>query len=83
MGDEERKPQDFEATKARLGEIADAVSDENLPLDEALDLFEEAVALGLRASGLLETDVVVEEQREDERADGAAEGASQAAAAFN
>lgn len=44
----------FEAVKGRLDDIVDAVSDENLPLDDALSLYEEAVALGLRASDLLE-----------------------------
>ena len=50
---------DFAAVKTRLAEIAEAVSDESLPLDEALDLYEEAVALGLQASDLLETGIVV------------------------
>ena len=77
MGNDERMPRDFEATKARLGEIADAVSDESLPLDEALDLFEEAVALGLQATDLLETDIVFEEQREEGDSDKAAEESPQ------
>lgn len=47
----------FEAVKERLDEIVAAVSDESLPLDDALDLYEEAVSLGLRASDLLETDI--------------------------
>lgn len=48
---------DFESVKNRLAEIADAVDDENLPLDDALDLYEEAIALGLQASDLLETGI--------------------------
>lgn len=44
----------FESVKARLDEIVDAVNDDNLPLDDALALYEEAVGLGLRASDLLE-----------------------------
>lgn len=44
----------FESVKGRLAEIVDAVSDDNLPLDQALSLYEEAVGLGLRASDLLE-----------------------------
>ena len=47
----------FEAVKERLDKIVAAVSDESLPLDDALDLYEEAVSLGLRASDLLETDI--------------------------
>ena len=44
----------FESLKSRLDEIVEAVSDDSLPLDEALTLYEEAVGLGLRASDLLE-----------------------------
>jgi exodeoxyribonuclease VII small subunit len=42
----------------RLKEIIDQVSDESIGLDAALDLFEEAVQLGVRASTLLEEDIV-------------------------
>ena len=38
----------FEAVKTRLDEIVDAVSDDELALDDALALYEEAVGLGLR-----------------------------------
>lgn len=48
----------FEAVKARLEEIADAVGNEEVPLDEALDLFEEAVSLGMQVSDLLEEGVL-------------------------
>lgn len=47
----------FEAVKARLDEIVDAVGDNELALDDALALYEEAVGLGLRASDLLEEDI--------------------------
>ena len=53
---------EFAAVKERLEEIARAVDDENLPLDDALDLYEEAVKLGLKASSLLEVGIVVEEE---------------------
>lgn len=46
----------FDEVANRLKEIADKVGDENLPLDDALNLYEEAVGLGLRASDLLEKD---------------------------
>ena len=39
----------FEAVKSRLDEIVDAVSSDELELDAALALYEEAVGLGLRA----------------------------------
>ena len=53
--------QDFEAIKMRLEEIVEAVSDESIPLDDALDLYEEAVELGMRVSDVLEDDIVVDE----------------------
>ena len=54
------QPQDFEAVKTRLEEIADTVDDESLSLDEALDLFEEAVGLGLKVSDYIEEDIAVQ-----------------------
>ena len=39
----------FEAVKSRLDEIVDAVSSDELELDAALALYEEAVGLGLRS----------------------------------
>ena len=53
----EQQPGSFESVKTRLAEIAEAVDDESLSLDDALDLYEEAVALGLKASDLLEAGV--------------------------
>lgn len=44
----------FESVNERLAQIVDAVSNDDLPLDQALSLYEEAVGLGLRASDLLE-----------------------------
>lgn len=60
--------QTFEDVKSRLDQIVDAVSDESLPLDEALALYEEAVGLGLRASDLLEENI--EAQRAADQAEG-------------
>ena len=62
----------FESVKKRLDQIVEAVSDEELPLDEALSLYEEAVGLGLRASDLLEEGI-------DEKAAAEALAASDAA----
>lgn len=53
----------FDAVKARLDAIVEAVSDDALPLDDALALYEEAVALGLRASDLLESDIDIAQER--------------------
>ena len=50
----EANTESFEEVTRRLDEIVDAVADDDLPLDDALKLYEEAVQLGLRASSLLE-----------------------------
>lgn len=47
----------FDQVKNRLDEIVEAVGSDDLPLDDALSLYEEAVGLGLRASELLEADI--------------------------
>ena len=52
--------QDFEAIKTRLEEIVEAVNDESIPLDDALDLYEEAVELGMRVSDVLEDGIEVD-----------------------
>ena len=56
----------FEAVKGRLDEIVEAVSDENIALDDALALYEEAVKLGLAASALLEENLEANNARYDE-----------------
>ena len=62
MAENVQDTQGFEAVQARLDEIVQAVSDEGIPLDEALDLYEEAVSLGLRASDLLEEGIQVADE---------------------
>ncbi len=62
----------FEAVKSRLDEIVDAVGDDDLPLDDALALYEEAVALGLRASDLLEEGIEARQEAERASADAGA-----------
>lgn len=47
----------FEDLKTRLDEIVALVSDDSLPLDEALDLYEEAVGIGLSASRIMEEEL--------------------------
>lgn len=69
----------FEAVKIRLDQIVDAVNDENLPLDEALSLYEEAVGLGLRASDLLEENIEAHEVDGDPAEGVAGDGDSQQA----
>ncbi len=58
---ESQAPQTFEDIKARLDEIVAAVSDEELPLDEALSLYEEAVGIGLTASRIMEEGIATKE----------------------
>lgn len=58
--------QTFESVKERLAQIAEEVSDENLPLDDALDLYEEAVSLGLKVTDLLEVGIPDDEEEADE-----------------
>lgn len=62
MMEQEEQRSEFSDVKERLEEIARLVADDNMPLDDALDLYEEAVKLGLKASDLLETGIVVEEE---------------------
>lgn len=52
----------FAEVKERLDEIVKAVSDDSLPLDDALTLYEEAVSLGLKASDLLESNIAPSEE---------------------
>lgn len=56
MADDAKTYESYTQVKGRLDEIATRVADESIPLDDALDLYEEAVALALRASELIETD---------------------------
>lgn len=76
---------DFKGVKERLHQIAEAVEDPELSLDAALDLYEEAVALGLQASDLLEVGITEEETRavapEEGSEASAADGAGEEAAA--
>ena len=56
----------FEDLKTRLDEIVALVSDDSLPLDEALDLYEEAVGIGLSASRIMEEGITVENAQVEE-----------------
>ncbi len=73
----------FEELKSRLDEIVQAVNDKDLPLDQALSLYEEAVGLGLRASDLLEQGIdeaSVQEALASEALAGLADDSAQPAA---
>lgn len=58
-------PDDFESIKARLEEIANAVGDDSISLDDALDLYEEAVSLGMRVSDTIEDNIYVDDRALD------------------
>lgn len=77
----EQQKGEFESVKTRLEEIAQAVADESLSLDDALDLYEEAVALGLKASDLLEVGIDVETAEPE--AEGSPEAGTADASAFD
>jgi len=61
---EESKQQDFASVKDRLDEIVEAVSSDDMELEQALDLYEEAIKLGMEASSLLEEDIIGTEEDE-------------------
>ncbi|MEG0322924.1 MAG: exodeoxyribonuclease VII small subunit [Raoultibacter sp.] len=52
----------FENVKTRLDEIVDAVNVDGISLDAALDLYEEAVKLGMQASTLLEEGIAAQSE---------------------
>ncbi len=54
----------FQEIKNRLDEIVNQVSEEDLALDEALSLYEEAIDLGMQVSSLLEENLSPEETDE-------------------
>jgi exodeoxyribonuclease VII small subunit len=49
---------DLKAVKSRLDAIVDAVSDDSISLDDALAYYEEAVKLGMKASEIMEADLL-------------------------
>lgn len=55
MSADEQMRSGFAAIRDRLDEIAAQVRDDAMPLDAALDLYDEAVKLGMKATELLET----------------------------
>lgn len=67
--DEPRTLPDMEAVNERLKQIADSVSDESLPLGDALSLYEEAVGLGMKASELIESDILQRNEVDSENAE--------------
>ena len=62
MNGEEQKS--FEEVKTRLDEIVTVVSDDAISLDQALDLYEEAIKLGMQVSAQLEVGISDEQVEE-------------------
>ena len=71
--------------KERIAGITAAVADEDLSLDEVLDLYEEAVDLGSKASAAINDAITISNEQAHaaaaEEADGADEGDAPAAEA--
>ena len=57
MASQDVNAHDMAAVRERLDQIAKAVDDEGISLDDALALYEEAVKLGMRASELIEAQI--------------------------
>ena len=65
----EQNQGNFEDVRTRLEEIVDEVNAEDISLDDALKLYEEAVKLGLSACELSESDIFPQDEAaEDEGA---------------
>lgn len=71
-----RELQEYENIEGRLKEIEEKITNENLDMDESLELYEEAVNLGMKASQTIENNVLVdtnndfaEENEEEESAE--------------
>lgn len=58
MSNNSASPASYEEVKQRLDQIFEDVKSEDVSLDDALALYEEAVKLGLRASELIEDDTL-------------------------
>lgn len=80
LPEENREPiqTSFGTVTGRLAEIAEAMEDETMPLDDALKLLEEAVSLGMQASTLLESDMAERDASNAEEEDTEGEESSEA-----
>ncbi len=65
MGLQMNSERSFEDVKSRLDEIVEEISQEEISLDDALSLYEEAVKLGLEACDLSESDILNESTESD------------------
>ena len=67
----EQNQGNFEDVRTRLEEIVDEVNAEDISLDDALKLYEEAVKLGLSACELSESDIFPQEESAEEAVEAA------------
>ena len=67
---------DLKAVKSRLDEIVEAVSDDSISLDDALSFYEEAVKLGMKASEIMEADLMGPADGEGDEPSAGEEGVS-------
>ena len=58
----------FDEIKERLDEIVSLVSDDSLSLEEALDLYDEAVGIGFQASHIMEEGIADKASLQNEEA---------------
>ena len=61
-----RELKEYEQIEGRLKEIEQKITTENLDMDESLELYEEAVNLGMKASQTIENNVLVNNDPEPE-----------------
>ena len=59
-----RELQEYENIEGRLKEIEEKITTENLDMDQSLELYEEAVNLGMKASQTIENNVLVDTNNE-------------------
>lgn len=64
----------FSQISDRLDEIIDAVRDKETSLERSLDLFDEAIALGSKAVGMVDTTELTPEERLGLEASGGKDG---------
>lgn len=59
IDNQKRQMQEYEVIQDKLKSIEDKISNEDLSMDESLELYEEAVNLGMKASQTVENNVLV------------------------
>ena len=61
-----RELKEYENIEGRLKEIEEKVTSQDLDMEESLELYEEAVNLGMKASQTIENNVLVDTNTEEE-----------------